>query len=102
MRPLPPAHTAVSFPRETLILRMLYGELLKLSAPVPYREARLRRIANQLEYVLLSWPADRWPEYSVQGNPVPAPAALLQRLVNPPPLGGAQQQHLLDIVRLLI
>ncbi|RPD44089.1 hypothetical protein DNI29_22075 [Hymenobacter sediminis] len=84
------------------VLRTLRWELLHLSAADPYRAARLARLADQLDYVLQSWPVEQWPQGSADGTPLPTAAVLRSQLAALPSEAAAQQQALLSLVLRLL
>lgn len=53
-------------------LRTIYEHLLGLQPHTPYSAARLARLADQTEYCLAHWPLTGWPQYSRQGERIPA------------------------------
>jgi hypothetical protein len=53
-------------------LRTIYQHLLLLQPHTPYSTARLARLADQTEYCLAQWPLQLWPQYSRQGESIPA------------------------------
>ncbi|UOQ77273.1 hypothetical protein MUN84_00600 [Hymenobacter sp. 5516J-16] len=59
------------------MLRTIRLHLLALHPTSPYRVARLVRIADQFEYILVGWPRDNWPQASRQAATMPTQAALL-------------------------
>ncbi|WP_460621541.1 hypothetical protein [Hymenobacter tenuis] len=59
-------------------LRDLYRAARRLHFSEPYAPARLARIADQAEYFLQEWPAERWPAGLHSGHPLPAREELLQ------------------------
>lgn len=63
------------------VVRTLQLYLFALRPSVPYRAARLGRITDQLEYVILEWPAFQWPSSNRQGASVPAQATLLAQVM---------------------
>lgn len=58
-------------------LRDLYRAARLLPYHAPYAAARLARIADQAEYFLHQWPADRWPPCSRSDSPIPTKDVLL-------------------------
>lgn len=54
--------------------------LLALDLRAPYCLARLRRIASQLEYVLVTWPDPYWPTGEVHGVAIPGQSQLVLQL----------------------
>ena len=53
-------------------LRQIYHQLQLLHPLTPYSKARLARLADQTTYCLEHWPLALWPQYSRQGEPIPA------------------------------
>ncbi|OUJ69175.1 hypothetical protein [Hymenobacter crusticola] len=73
-----------------LVLQALRQHLLVFDAPAPYAPARLRRIADQLEYVVQAWPAEQWP-----ARPIPTtPPQRLRHAQRSTPERLAFQKHL--------
>lgn len=97
----PPVVFQTSQPSGVAIARQLRWDLLALSPHHAYHAARLRRIATQLEYAVLHWPAPQWPQHSSELEPVPSPADFLARLATLQPT-IADQPRLLQLVRLLL
>lgn len=62
------------------MLDTLRRQLLALSSGSPYYRPPLRRITQQLEYVVQTWPAEHWPVRL----PAPAPALLRQMRMHVP------------------
>jgi hypothetical protein len=84
------------------MLRAVRLELSQLSADSPYLPARLRRITDQLTFIVQTWEGRPWPTYSRQGQPVPSLLEVLGQLAHLPPEPGARQQALLALVLLLL
>ena len=80
------------------IVRLLYWDLLALQTTTPYRQARLRRMADQMQYVVQHWPAQTWPTLSPQGHPVLEQRRVLADLATLPSGLDAQHQYLLKLV----
>ncbi|OUJ69819.1 hypothetical protein BXP70_25945 [Hymenobacter crusticola] len=74
------------------MLHTLRLHLLSLRATTPYYRARLLRIAEQLAWVVRSWPAARWPAAQQV-----APPRLLRQAQ---PLVPAQHQVLAPLQQL--
>ena len=53
-------------------LRTIYQHVLLLQPFMPYSTARLARLADQTDYCLMQWPLTQWPQYSRQGELIPA------------------------------
>ena len=84
------------------MLRTLRWNLVDLQPQQPYCLARLRRITDQLTYILESWADQPWPTTTAQGGTVPPRAELLGQLQQMPEHTAAQQRQLLTIVLLLL
>lgn len=83
------------------MLRTLRWSLVDLPLNLPYHEARLHRIADQVAYIVQTWPDEQWPTWSSEGHAVPAAAVLLNQLAALPSDCRARQRELLAIVLLL-
>ncbi|TGD77592.1 hypothetical protein [Hymenobacter wooponensis] len=84
------------------MLRLLRQELLQLPAHTPYWEARLRRLTDQLTFVVQTWSGIPWPTHSRQGDEVPSAAHVLTLLAHLPAEPAARQRTLLVLVLLLL
>ncbi|TGE03354.1 hypothetical protein [Hymenobacter fodinae] len=83
------------------IVRLLYWDLLALQQTTPYRSARLRRIADQMQYAVQHWPAQTWPQFSPQGYPIPEQVRVIADLADLPSVLVTQHQYLLVLARSL-
>lgn len=84
------------------IVRLLYWDLLALQKTTPYRTARLRRIADQMQYAVQHWPVQAWPQFSPQGYPVPEQVRVVVELDTLPSELAVQHQYLLVLARALL
>lgn len=76
------------------LLQTLRFQLLALQVHTPYRGPRLARIADQVDYVLRSWPVDQWPVTNRQLALVPDREELLRQLtLLTQALAACDQQH---------
>lgn len=83
------------------IVRRLRWHVLTLTRQDPYYQARLCRIAAQLDYAVRSWPEEQWPLVSPDNQPVPSKKKMLALLSALASTADAQSQ-LLDLIRLLL
>lgn len=73
----PAAGDPTRFPPARTALRDLYRTVRHLPSTDPYAPARLARIADQMEYLLETWPAEQWPAALHSGQPLLARAVLM-------------------------
>ena len=78
------------------ILDTLRLQLLSLSITAPYYRARLRRITQQLDYVVQAWPAEDWPV-----RPPASAQPLLRQLRPPVPTRQQLRAHLQELEEIL-
>ncbi|RPD44152.1 hypothetical protein DNI29_22410 [Hymenobacter sediminis] len=98
------AHPAPASPSLTTaaMLRTVRFELGSVSVDLPYRAARLRRLTEQLTFIVQTWAGLPWPTHSRQGHPVPSPDHVLHQLGHLPAEPADQHRALLVLVLLLL